>query len=284
VLVGHVDHGKSTLIGRLLHDTNSLTEGAVEKVRKICQDKGVDFEYAYLLDALQEEQEQGITIDITKIEFSTPKRHYTIIDAPGHKEFLKNMISGASNAEAAILIIDAAEGVKEQTKKHAYLLSLLGIKQVYAVVNKMDLVNYSQHRFEEVKNQAAKYLQKLGIFTQKYIPIAAKKGDNVTYRSDNMPWYVGPTILQAIDDFVKEPGLEQKPLRFPVQDVYKFDQRRIIAGRLESGSLMVGDEIIVLPSQKKSKIRTLESWQQKDKTSSAATGQCIGITIEDEYF
>jgi len=201
VLAGHVDHGKSTLIGRLLVDTDSLNEGVLERVKKICSDKGKDFEYAFLLDALQEEQEQGVTIDMTRVEFATEKRAYTIIDAPGHKEFLKNMVTGASNAEAAILIIDASEGLKEQTKKHAYLLSFLGIKQIYVFVNKMDLVGHSEEVFRKIVEEANLYLKKLNITPKGYVPIAAKKGDNITEKSEKMHWYEGKTALRAIDDF-----------------------------------------------------------------------------------
>ena len=284
VIVGHVDHGKSTLIGRLLHDTNSLKEGVIEKVKKISEEIGKGFEYAFLLDALKEEQEQGITIDTTKIEFSTDKRHYTIIDAPGHKEFLKNMISGASNAEAAILIVDADEGVKEQTKRHAYILYLLGIKQVYVVMNKMDIVNYSQERYEEVRTELKSYLARLGVFPQKYIPISAKLGDNVANKSENMGWYSGESVLEAIDDFRKDKSLEEKPLRLPIQDIYKFDDRRIIAGRVESGSLKVGDDIILLPSNQKTKVLSIEEWEGKNIKNESKYGEYTGITVADEYF
>lgn len=284
VIVGHVDHGKSSLIGRLLADTNSLLEGQIEKVKKICKDKGKDFEYAFLLDALQEEQEQGITIDTTKIEFSTGKRDYTIIDAPGHKEFLKNMVSGASNAEAAILIVDAFEGVKEQSKRHAFILSLLGIKQIQVVINKMDLVGFSQDKFEKIKEDIDNYLKKLNIFPKKYIPISARFGDNVSKKSENIPWYSGETVLEAIDSFEKEKSLNDSPLRFVIQDIYKFDDKRIIAGKIESGAIKLNENIIISPSQKNTKVKSIEFWKEKDRKDNEVAGKCTGITIEDEFF
>ena len=169
VVVGHVDHGKSTVIGKLLYDTKSLPEGVVEKVRKIAKETGKPFEYAYLLDAFEEEQKQGITIDTTQIQFQTTKRDYVIIDAPGHKEFLKNMISGAASAEAALLVIDAKEGVQEQSRRHAYMLSLLGIKKVYVIVNKMDLVDYKEEVFNVIRQEMSTFLGVLGVYPLKYI-------------------------------------------------------------------------------------------------------------------
>ncbi|WP_434630459.1 GTP-binding protein [Thermoanaerobacterium thermosaccharolyticum] len=183
VVVGHVDHGKSTVIGRLLYDTKSLPEGAIEKVKRISKETGKPFEYAYLLDAFEEEQKQGITIDTTQIQFHTKKRDYVIIDAPGHVEFLKNMISGAANAEAALLVIDANEGVREQSKRHGYILSLLGIKKVYVLVNKMDLIDYSEEKFLDVKSDMDTFLKSINVFPQKYIPVSAFYGENIALRS-----------------------------------------------------------------------------------------------------
>src|SRR5436190_5346750 len=170
VFVGHVDHGKSTLIGRILHDTDSLPEGKIEQVQKACAEEGMEFEFAFLLDALLEEQEQNVTIDTTQIPFRTKRRQYSIIDAPGHKEFLKNMITGASNADAAILVIAASEGVREQSRRHAYLLGLLGIKQLIVVVNKMDLAEYSENRFNEIEAEYRKFLDDLKLESRGSIP------------------------------------------------------------------------------------------------------------------
>lgn len=284
VVVGHVDHGKSTVIGRLLHDTHSLPEGTIDKVKRIARETGKPFEYAYLLDAFEEEQKQGITIDITQIQFATEKREYVIIDAPGHKEFLKNMISGAANAEAALLIIDAKEGVQEQSKRHAYILSLLGIKKVYVILNKMDLVEYSQETFEEVKACMSEFLGDLGVFPLSYIPVSAFYGENILTSSDKMPWFKGDSIISAIDAIKKDKGIEEKSLRFPIQDVYKFDDRRIIAGRIESGKLKVGDEIRIYPDGKKTTVKSIEYWVDRDKKDIVSAGESVGITVTDEFF
>jgi bifunctional enzyme CysN/CysC/sulfate adenylyltransferase subunit 1 len=284
VTVGHVDHGKSTVIGRLLYDTKSIPEGAIEKVKRISKETGKPFEYAYLLDAFEEEQAQGITIDTTQLQFHTDKRDYVIIDAPGHKEFLKNMISGAASAEAALLIIDANEGIQEQSKRHGYILSLLGIEQVYVVVNKMDLIEYSEEKFNNIQKNMNAFLSNLNVRPLKYIPISAFYGENLTSKSDKMPWYKGTTVLEGLDEFSKEQGLEDKPLRFPIQDVYKFDHRRIIAGRVESGRLNVGDEILISPSNKVTKVKSIEYFVEKDKTEVVSAGMSVGITVEDEFF
>ncbi|HWR09760.1 GTP-binding protein [Sporomusa sp.] len=284
VVVGHVDHGKSTVIGRLLYDTKSLPEGAIDRVKRIAKEKGKPFEYAYLLDAFEEEQKQGITIDTTQLQFRTEQRDYVIIDAPGHKEFLKNMISGAASAEAALLIIDANEGIQEQSKRHGYILSLLGIQKAYVLINKMDLIDYSEAKFNEIKREMNEFLHNLHVFPLKYIPISAFFGENMTTHSDKMPWYKGEPILKAIDLFEKDSGLEAKPLRFPIQDVYKFDHRRIIAGRIEAGTLHTGDEILIMPSNKLTKVKTIEYWADRDKTDTISAGMSVGITVEDEFF
>lgn len=284
VTVGHVDHGKSTVIGRLLYDTKSLPEGAIDRVKRISKEKGKPFEYAYLLDAFEEEQKQGITIDTTQLQFHTDKRDYVIIDAPGHKEFLKNMISGAASAEAALLIIDANEGIQEQSKRHGYILSLLGIQQVYVVVNKMDLIEYREKKFNKIKEDMNEFLNNLNVHPLKYIPISAFFGENLTSKSDKTPWYKGESVLEAMDLFTKEKGLEDKPLRFPIQDVYKFDHRRIIAGRIESGSLSIGDEILISPENKITKVKSIEYFALKDKKETVEAGLSVGITFEDEFF
>src|SRR5437867_9413726 len=203
VLVGHVDHGKSTLLGRLYADTGSLPDGRLEKVQAICRQQGKEFEYAFLFDAFLEEQEQGITIDTARTFFTWNTRQYIIIDAPGHKEFLKNMISGAARAEAALLLIDAQEGVKEQSKKHGYLLSLLGVRQVAVVVNKMDLVGYRQDVFEAIEKEYRAFLTQLKVSPERFVPVSAKRGEHIATRSRVMPWYTGPTELHTLGLFRK---------------------------------------------------------------------------------
>ena len=284
VVVGHVDHGKSTVIGKLLYDTKSLPEGAIEKVRRIAKETGKPFEYAYLLDAFEEEQKQGITIDTTQIQFQTDKRDYVIIDAPGHKEFLKNMISGAASAEAALLVIDAKEGVQEQSRRHAYMLSLLGIKKVYVIVNKMDLVDYKEEVFHTIRQEMSTFLGALGVYPLKYIPISAFYGENITSHSDKMPWYKDMPVIEGIDAIERDKGIEDRPLRLPIQDVYKFDDRRIIAGRIESGQLKVGDKITIYPEGKTTHIKSIAYWAERDQKEQGFAGESIGIIVEDEFF
>jgi bifunctional enzyme CysN/CysC len=283
VFVGHVDHGKSTLIGRILHDTESLPEGKIDQIKEACAAEGMEFEFAFVLDALLEEQEQNVTIDTTQIPFRTAKRRYAIIDAPGHKEFLKNMITGASNADAAVLVIAASEGVREQSRRHAYLLSLLGIKQVIVVVNKMDLVDFSEQRFQEIKTEYQKFLVDLGLTARCFIPASAKSGENVARKSEALKWYHGPTVLEALDAAEPTASLVDLPLRFCAQDVYRFDERRIIAGRIETGTLRAGDELIFSPANKASKVRTIERWNT-DKDGVAIAGDSIGITLTEQIF
>jgi bifunctional enzyme CysN/CysC len=284
VIVGHVDHGKSTLVGRLIHETGSLPEGRYEALRAMSERRGMPFEWAFLMDAIQAERDQGITIDTTQIRFKTKKRPYVIIDAPGHKEFLKNMVTGAASSEAALLLIDAHEGVQEQSRRHGYLLSLLGVRQVAVLVNKMDLVGYSADRFGEVAEDYCAYLKGLGVQPACIIPISAREGDNIVEHAGRMPWYQGQTVIQALDGFEPEQPPTERPLRMPVQDVYKFDQRRIVAGRIEAGRLKVGDEVIFSPSNKTARIKTIEAWHVPEPPEEAVAGQSIGVTLDEQIF
>ena len=306
VFVGHVDHGKSTLIGRILHDTGSLPEGKIEEIKKACAAEGMEFEFAFLLDALLEEQKQNVTIDTTEIPFRTARRRYAIIDAPGHKEFLKNMITGASRADAAILVIGADEGVREQSRRHGYLLSMLGIRNLIVVVNKMDLVGYSEKRFREIEQDYRKFLQQLGLNAHTFIPASAREGENVARSSMKMKWYCAANVLEALDLLEPQKSDVDLPLRFCVQDVYRFDGRRIIAGRIETGTLRVGDELIFSPANKSSVVATIERWPQvilsgvegsrrasstvtqRDSSTSpgmtVVAGDSIGITLAEQIF
>ncbi len=283
VFVGHVDHGKSTLIGRILQDTDSLPEGKVEMVKKACAAEGMEFEFAFLLDALLEEQKQNVTIDTTQIPFRTLRRRYAIIDAPGHKEFLKNMITGASSADAAILVIAASEGVREQSRRHAYLLGLLGIKQVIVVVNKMDLVDFSETRFHEIESEYRKFLVDLRLEGRCFIPASAKSGDNVAHRGEKLNWYRGPTVLEALDALETHRADVDLPLRFCVQDVYRFDDRRIVAGRIETGKLRAGDQLVFSPANKSSVVATIERWNAP-ANGPAVAGDSIGVTLSEQIF
>jgi bifunctional enzyme CysN/CysC len=284
VIVGHVDHGKSTLVGRLFHDTGSLPEGKLETIKAVCERRGMPFEWAFLMDTLQAERDQGVTIDTAQIQFRTKARDYVIIDAPGHKEFLKNMITGAASSEAALLLIDAAEGVREQSRRHGYLLHLLGVDQVAVLINKMDLVGYSAERFGDVAEEYREYLTGLGVTPTGFIPISARAGDGIAARSKAMRWYQGPTVLDALDQFVPGTPPVELPLRLPVQDVYKFDQRRILVGRIASGRLAVGDELVFSPSNKTAKVKSIEGWSVPELPSEAIAGESVGITLEDQIF
>lgn len=284
VIVGHVDHGKSTLVGRLLSDTGTLPEGKLDFIRDICKQQGKEFEFAFLLDALQEEQEQGITIDTSQIFFHTAQRKYVIIDAPGHKEFLKNMVTGAADAEAALLLIDAKEGVQEQSRRHGYILKLLGLTQVAVVINKMDLIGYDEKVYNNIKSEYTAFLDSLGIEAREFIPVSAKLGVNIVALKDEMPWYKGPTVLSMLDQFEKKPPQDHLPFRFPVQDVYKFDERRIIAGRVESGKLKTGDRVIFSPSNKQAMVKSIEAWSVPEKPSSANSSDSIGFTLDEQIF
>jgi bifunctional enzyme CysN/CysC len=284
VFVGHVDHGKSTLIGRILHDTGSLPEGKVDEIKKACAAEGMGFEFAFLLDALLEEQKQNVTIDTTEIPFRTTRREYAIIDAPGHKEFLKNMITGASRADAAILVISADEGVREQSRRHAYLLSMLGIKHVIVVVNKMDLVDYSEKRFREIEQEYRKFLRELGLDARTFIPASGKEGENVARASMKIKWYCAASVLEALDLLEPQEREVDLPLRFCVQDVYRFDGRRIIAGRIETGTLRVGDQLVFSPANKSSVVATIERWNARENNGPAVAGDSIGITLSEQIF
>ena len=282
VIVGHVDHGKSTLIGRLLYDTDSLPPDKIDEIKKASAGLGKRTEFAYLLDHLEEERKQGITIDTTQVFFKTGKRRYVIIDAPGHVEFVKNMITGASQAEAAVLIVDVAEGVKEQTKRHSYMLSLLGLHQAVVVLNKMDLVDFSQERFSAVKKDVDEWLNSINIEPTLYIPISAIEGDNITVKSKKMDWYTGPTFLDSLDTLQNKQPPEDKPLLFPIQDVYKIGDKRINVGRVEAGVIEKGAEIKILPGGQLTRVNSVETFlKDRDK---AIASESIGMTTADSVF
>ena len=287
VISGHVDHGKSTLIGRLLADTGSLPEGKLEQVRALCERTSKPFEYAFLLDALKDERAQGITIDAARVFFKTATRHYVIIDAPGHIEFLKNLITGAARAEAALLVIDAHEGIQENSRRHATMLSMLGIRQLGVAVNKMDLACYRQQTFDAVVAGFGSFLAQLGMTARAWIPVSARCGGNVARRAAEMPWYTGPTVLETLEQFRPEPPAADRPFRLPVQDVYKFtnfgDDRRIIAGTVDSGSAGVGDELVFYPSGKRARIQSVEAFSAPAETSVTA-GEAIGLTVTPQIY
>ena len=284
VIAGHVDHGKSTLIGRLLHDTNSLTEGKIAAVKAMSERRGMPLEYAFLLDALQAERDQGITIDTTQVLFKSKKRSYLIIDAPGHKEFLKNMISGAAQADAGVMVIDVEEGIQEQSRRHCYLLRLLGLKEIIVVVNKMDLIEYSQKKFTDLKKQIIDYLSEIDLSCTGIVPISARDGQGLIKLSKKMQWYTEANFIDTLDQIPEANSANDLPARLPIQDVYKFDERRIIAGRIESGTLKIGDELLFTPSNKRAAVKSFETWNVEEQKTTAIAGESVGIILDEEIF
>lgn len=287
VIAGHVDHGKSTVVGRLLADTNSLPSGKLDDIRNYCERNSKPFEYAFLIDALKEERTQGVTIDVARVFFRTEKRHYILIDAPGHIEFLKNMVTGASKADAALLVIDAQEGVRENSRRHGYLIGMLGIRQLVVLVNKMDLVDYSEKVFNDIRDEYTRFLQSIKLSPVAFIPISGRKGDMIAKRGDEMPWFKDMTLVETIDGLQSSMTSIDKPFRMSVQDVYKFtrdgDIRRIIAGTIQSGTISVDDEIVFYPSGKKSRLNTIESFPPL-KMNQQKAGDACGFTLTEHLY
>jgi bifunctional enzyme CysN/CysC len=281
VVVGHVDHGKSTLIGRLLYETGNLSPAVIDSLAKASDRRGASLEWSFALDALQVERNQGITLDTTRIFLKSRAVNYVIIDAPGHLELLRNMLSGAADADAAVLVIDTEESVREQSRRHAYLLRLIGLRQVAVAVNKMDAVGYSRDRFSEIKSEISTYLGELGLAALHVVPISARHGDNLTTRSPHMPWYDGLTLLDALEAFTPPTPFADRPLRLPIQDVYRHGNRRILVGRVESGSVRVGDALLFSPSNCTARIRTIETWNGASSAVTAVADQVVGFTLDD---
>ncbi len=277
VIVGHVDHGKSTLIGRLLYDTGSLPASKIEEIEKASKELGREVEFAYVMDHLEEERRRNITIDTTQIFFKTADAEYVIIDAPGHREFMRNMITGASQADAAVIMLDIKEGIREQTRRHAYVLSMLGIDQVILMINKMDLVGWDQAAYRQATADLGAWFRSVGIEPLFAVPVSAKLGDNLVHRSTNMTWYDGPTLLEALR-VLKRRREAGDQLRLPVQDVYSIDGKSILVGRVESGALREGQEIRLMPADVRTRVRSVEAWGQQK--NSAQAGESTGFTID----
>lgn len=265
VIIGHVDHGKSTLIGRLLFDTNSLPKEKIAEIKKISRELGKDTELAFLTDQLKEERERRVTIDTTQIFFKTRKRNYVIIDAPGHVEFIKNMITGASFAEVAVLMVDVQEGVMAETRRHTYLVKMLGLNKIIIVFNKMDLVNYKKEIFEKVKTELSRFLATLGVNPSFILPASTKRGDNISRISSKMPWYQGPCLLRALDVLQLNRRTKKRPLRYPVQDVYEVDGERIAVGKVVSGMVKEGESIVFLPDLQEARVKKIKIFGQHKK-------------------
>ena len=284
VFIGHVDHGKSTTVGRILLDTGYIRQEEIDKFRAEAEAKGkATFEFAWVMDDLKEERERGVTIDIAHRRFDTQKYYFTIIDAPGHRDFVKNMITGTSQADGAVLVVSAADGVQDQTREHVYLAKTLGVAQVICAINKMDRqeAGYKEAKYNEVKEEMTKLLKSVGykIDTQiVFIPISAFKDDNINKASPNMPWFKGPTLLQALDNLTVPAKPTDKPLRLPIQDVYTITGIGTVpVGRIETGKLKVGDKIIFMPGGKTGEVKSIE--MHHESVAEAQPGDNVGFNV-----
>ena len=281
VTIGHIDHGKSTLVGRMLFDSGAIREDQLRKLKEIAKEKGKEtFEFAFVMDIAKEERERGVTIDIMHRRFDTKKYYFTIIDCPGHRDFVKNMITGTSEADGAVLVVSAKEGVQEQTKEHAYLAKVLGVPQMIVAINKMDTVNYDEKRFKEVKQEVEKLLSGIGykVGDMQFVPVSAYNGDNVVKKSDKMPWYNGPTIMDALDTFNVPERPIDKPLGLPVQDVYSITGVGTVpVGRVETGVLKKGDKVVFMPSNVTGEVKSIE--MHHEEYQEAKPGDNIGFNV-----
>ncbi|MFH0970704.1 MAG: translation elongation factor EF-1 subunit alpha [Candidatus Diapherotrites archaeon] len=281
IFIGHVDHGKSTLVGRFLYDSGALPENEYRKIKDEAEARGKgSFAFAYVMDNLKEERERGVTIDVSYKKFAGQKNNFTIIDAPGHRDFVKNMITGTSQADAAVLVISCKDGPQMQTKEHAFLSNVMGIKQLTIAINKMDEVDYKESAYTKVKEEATKLVKMAGFKDDQFIviPVSAWIGDNVCKASDKMPWYKGPTLLQRLDD-LKAPALPTgKPLRLPIQDVYSIKGVGTVpVGRVETGIIKPNDKIIVMPSKAQGDVKSLEA--HHEQLAQALPGDNIGFNV-----
>jgi elongation factor 1-alpha len=282
VFIGHVDHGKSTTVGRVLYDTGALSDVDLRKLKEEAAKVGkATFEFAFAMDRLKEERERGLTIDIAHKDFQTPKIYFTIIDAPGHRDFVKNMITGTSQADAAVLIVSVKEGVQTQTREHAFLAKTLGVKQLIVGLNKMDAVNYDRVKFEEVKKDVTNLLKTIGYKVEEVpmIPISAYMGDNVAKKSDKTPWYNGLTLLETLDNLKVPEKPVTKPLRLPIQDVYSITGVGTVpVGRVETGILKVNDKVIIMPPNVTGEVKSIE--MHHVQMPQAEPGDNVGFNLK----
>jgi elongation factor 1-alpha len=287
VFVGHVDHGKSTTVGRLLFDSGNVDEQKMRKLKEKAEQLGKGgFEFAFVMDNLKEEQERGVTIDLAHQKFETDKYYFTVIDAPGHKDFIKNMITGASQADAAVLVVAANDGVNAQTKEHVFLCKTLGVNQINVAINKMDIsgVDWKEDRFNAVKDEVGKLLQSVGYKLDKvnFVPIASLKGDNVVHKSENLPWYTGPTLLETINGLEVPESPVDLPVRVPIQDVYNITGIGVVpVGRVETGILKVGQKVKAMPGREgtgvNGEVKTIE--MHHEMMQSAKPGSNVGFNV-----
>jgi elongation factor 1-alpha len=285
VFVGHVDHGKSTTVGRLLYDSGVIDEQTIRKLRETAKQVGkAGFEFAFVMDNLKEERERGLTIDLAHKKFVTKKYEYTIIDAPGHKDFIKNMITGASQADVGFLVVDVKEGIMAQTKEHAWLCKTLGVGQIGVLINKMDAVNYNEAKYNKVKEELSTLLKTAGykINEVPFIPISAFVGDNIVKKSDKLAWYKGPTVVEQLDLFKEPEKPTNLPLRLPIQDVYNITGIGVVpVGRVETGVMKVGDKIIIMPAREGTgvtgEVKTIE--MHHEQIQKAEPGDNVGFNV-----
>jgi len=285
VFIGHVDHGKSTTVGRLMYDTGNIDEQAMRKLKERAKELGkAGFEFAFVMDNLKEEQERGVTIDLSHKRFDTEKYYFTIIDAPGHKDFIKNMITGASQADAAVLVIAASDGIMAQTKEHAFLARTMGVNQIIVAINKMDMIKFDQKRYEEVKKDAEALLKSVGYKPEsiKYVAMASFPGDNVAKKSTNMPWYTGKTLLETINDLSPPEKPTNLPLRLPIQDVYQIAGIGTVpVGKVITGVMKVGDKITIVPAREgkgvSGDVKSIE--MHHEQLQQAQPGDNIGFVV-----
>ena len=284
--IGSVDDGKSTLIGRLLYDSNQIFEDQLEAVEEASRRRGTDYvDLALLTDGLRAEREQGITIDVAYRYFATPKRKFVLADTPGHIQYTRNMVTGASKANISLILVDARKGILEQTRRHSFLASLLGVPHLVLCVNKMDLVDWSEERFNEVADEFRDFATRLDVHDLRFVPVSALEGDNVVDRSKNMEWYHGPTVLELLEDIHVASDLNMIDVRFPVQYVIRPHRReyqdyRGYAGTVAGGLLKPGDEVMVLPSGFTTHIKSIDSYD--GPLEEAAPPMSVVVTLEDE--
>jgi bifunctional enzyme CysN/CysC len=282
-ITGHVDHGKSTLIGRLLYDTGSLADGKAEEILASSERRGLAVEWSFAVDAAQEERDQAITIETTRVWMQYGGRRIVIIDTPGHREFIKNMMSGAADADAGILVIDALEGIADQTYRHAYLLRLLDVPEIVVAVNKIDTVPDAEARFAQISRDIRSVLETAGKPLRAIVPLSARDGDNVVHRSERTPWYAGPTLIEVLMAMHPAAPLVDRELRFNVADVYRFsDDERISVGNVIAGTVAAGDRVRIAPSGATTRVRGIKRFP--DDGSPALAGQAVGLTFEDPVF
>ena len=283
VFVGHVDHGKSTTVGRLFYDSGVIDEQTMKKLKDKAAELGkAGFEFAFVMDNLKEERERGVTIDLMHKKMLTDKYEYTVIDAPGQKDFIKNMITGASQADIAVLVVAGTEGVMAQTREHVFLCKTMNVKQIAVAVNKMDAINYDEAKFNAVKDQVTKLLAQVGYTDVPFIPVSALKGDNIAKKSENMDWYKGPTIREQMDIFDEPQKPTELPLRLPIQDVYNITGIGVVpVGKVETGVMKLGDKVIVVPAREGTgvtgEVKTIE--MHHEQVNEAIPGDNIGFSV-----